>query len=139
MSNYVKSGFSQRSDPEAFTDNRGINFPSMHLMWSFHRVNWKYRLRLTWLPSLSYLFSDIFLKSLNICNCDFLIFPPLIHGGRCTPPPPSLFFCLLHKIIMRRMPLWKKIKKFSFTSLSGHFEIWVWKSAMGGLNAKIKD
>ena len=61
-------------------------------------------------------------------------------GGRCTVyAPPSFSFCLLLKIIMRHPYLkildlanlfvadapMKKIKKFSFTPLAEHFEIWV--------------
>ena len=65
-------------------------------------------------------------------------------GGRCTPLPTFLFAfysklswgthtlkCLTLQTFLLRMPLWKKkIKKFSFTPLSEHFEIWVWKPAM---------
>ena len=60
--------------------------------------------------------------------------------------PTSFSFCLLLKIIMRDQYLKildlanlfvadatmkKQIKKLSFTPLSEHFEIWVWKPTMG--------
>jgi len=60
-------------------------------------------------------------------------------GGAVRPPPPFLFACY-SKIIIRHSYLKildlanlfvadatkkKKIKKFSFTPLSEHFEIWV--------------
>ena len=70
---------------------------------------------------------------------------PLNHGGGAlyAPPPPLLFafysklswgthtwkFLTLQAFLLQ-MPIWKKNKKFSFTPLSEHFEIWVWKPAI---------
>ena len=71
-----------------------------------------------------------------------LFFNPLYKGGGegALFPPPSLYFCLLLKIIIWHQylkildlanlfvadaPMKKKNKKYSFTPLSEHFEIWV--------------
>ena len=63
-----------------------------------------------------------------------------------VPPPSRLLFAFLHQIswgnpyikildlanlFVAYAPMKKKIKKFSFTPLLEHCEIWVWKPAMG--------
>ena len=61
-----------------------------------------------------------------------------MEGALYAPTPPFVFTCYskylkildFANLFVADAPMKKKIKKFSFTPLSEHFEIWVWKPAM---------